>query len=114
MTPQNQDTQQLMTVTLQGLQGDVTTLAPLANDLIEQWNKVLGEGYDTRDDVADELYQLKRVLAEGKIPQIASSLHTLCKLTRRAADTADEDTAAQLRQLADTLDDASARIAQSR
>ena len=116
MTTDNQTAQPLLATTLQGLQGDVTELAPHANQLIDEWSRALGEGHDTLNNVADELYQLKHALADGRAPEIASSLHTLSKLTKQAADTvADQnDVAQQLRQLAETLDDASARVAQSR
>lgn len=110
----NQDVPQLLVTTLQRLQAGVEHVSPAA-DLIDQWSQALGEGNQTLDDVADELYALKRALTEQKAPQIAGSLHTLSKLTKRAAgESSDVGLVGQLLQLAEILDDASARIAPSR
>lgn len=115
MTTQlNQDPQILLASTLQRLQQGIEHVSP-AGDLIDQWSQALGEGNQTLENVADELYVLKRALTEGKGPQIAGSLHTLSKLTKRAAsESTDVGLVGQLNQLAEILDDASARIAQSR
>ncbi|GAB3552674.1 hypothetical protein [Spirosoma fluminis] len=111
---QKQDPQQLLMSTLQRLQDGVERVSP-ASDLIDQWSQVLGESNQTLENIADELYVLKRSMAEGKIPQIAGALHTLSKLTKQAANESSEaDLVGQLNQLAELLDDASARIAQSR
>lgn len=113
-TQQKQDPQQLLMSTLHRLQDGVEHVSP-AGDLIDQWSQALGEGNQTLENIADELYALKRSLAEGKGPQIAGSLHTLSKLTKQAAnESSDVGLVGQLNQLAEILDDASARIAQSR
>lgn len=115
MTTQlNPATQQLLVTTLQRLQAGVEQVSP-ASELIDQWSHALGEGNETLENVADELYALKQALTTGKAPQIAGSLHTLSKLTKRAAsESPDPQLAGQLVQLATILDDASARVAQSR
>ncbi len=114
MNPPKLDVQQLMTSTLQRIQQGVEYISP-ANELIDQWSQVLGEGTQTLKDIAGELLTLKRTLTEGKVHQIAGTLHTLGKLTKQVAnESSDLSLANQLRQLAEVLDDASARIAQSR
>jgi ABC-type transporter Mla subunit MlaD len=111
---QKQDPQQLLMSTLHRLQDGIERVSP-AGDLIDQWSQALGEGNQTLENIADELYALKRSLAEGRSPQIAGSLHTLSKLTKQAAnESSDVGLVGQLNQLAEILDDASARIAQSR
>ncbi|MFD2570148.1 hypothetical protein ACFSUS_05840 [Spirosoma soli] len=113
-TQLNQDPQQLLVNTLQRLQQGAERIAPVG-DLIDQWSQALGEGNQTLENIADELYALKRSLTEGKAPQIAGSLHTLSKLTKQAAhESNDVGLVGQLNQLAEVLDDVSARIAQSR
>ncbi|QJW91507.1 hypothetical protein HNV11_20045 [Spirosoma taeanense] len=115
MTTQlKQDPQQLLVSTLSRLQQGVETISP-AGDLIDQWSQALGEGNQTLENIADELYALKQALTEGRAPRIAGSLHTLSKLTKQAAnESSDVGLVGQLNQLAEILDDASARIAQSR
>lgn len=113
-TQPNQAPQQLLASTLQRLQSGVERVSPV-NDLIDQWSQALGEGNQTLEDVADELYSLKRALTEGKAPQIAGSLHTLSKLTKRATnESSDAGLVGQLVRLAEILEDASVQIAQSR
>lgn len=114
MTTPKQDSQQLLQSTLQRMQQGVEHISP-ANDLIDQWSQALGEGNPTLENIADELFSLKRALTEDKVHQIAGALHTLSKLTKRAANESSEvELVGQLLQLAEVLDDASARIAQSR
>ncbi len=114
MTTQDQDAQQLLQSTLQRLQQGVERVSP-ANPLIDQWSQTLGEGNPTLENVADELYALKQFLTEGNPHRIAGSLHTLSKLTKQAAgESTDVGLVGQLLQLAEILEDASARIAQSR
>lgn len=113
-TQSNPDPQALLQSTLQRLQAGVEHVSP-ANELIDQWSQALGEGNLTFENIADELFELKKALADGRAPEIAESLHTLSKLTKQAADESnDVDVVGQLTQLALILDDASARVAQSR
>ncbi len=113
-TQQTQDPRQLLVSTLQRLQQGVEHVSP-AGDLIDQWSQALGEGNQTLDDVADELYSLKQALVEGRAPKIAGALHTLSKLTKQAAnESSNVGLVGELMQLAQILDDASAQIAQSR
>jgi ABC-type transporter Mla subunit MlaD len=110
----NQDTGQLLATTLQRLQQGAEHISPV-DELISEWSNALGEGNQTLENVADELFSLKRALTEGKAPKIAGSLHTLSKLTKRAAnESSDIGLVGQLLQLAEVLDDLSARVAQSR
>jgi len=115
MTSQtNLDAQQLLASTLQRLQQGAEHISPV-DELINQWSDALGEGNLTLDNVADELYSLKKALTDGKSPKIAGSLHTLSKLTKQAAnESSDIGLVGQLLQLAEVLDDLSARVAQSR
>ncbi|WP_338875134.1 hypothetical protein WBJ53_05885 [Spirosoma sp. SC4-14] len=115
MTSQtNLDAQQLLANTLQRLQQGAEHISPV-DELINQWSDALGEGNLTLDTIADELYSLKQALTEGKAPKIAGSLHTLSKLTKRAAnESSDVGLVGQLLQLAEVLDDLSARVAQTR
>ncbi|GAA4447420.1 hypothetical protein GCM10023189_03820 [Nibrella saemangeumensis] len=111
----NGNAQQLLDKTLTGLEQDAESMQPQVNDLIDQWVKALGAGDLTLDNVAYELEELKQALKGGRAPQIAGSLHSLSKLTKRAAgETSDSNTADRLRNLAETLDNVSARVAQSR
>lgn len=105
-----QDPQQLLTSTLRRLQQDAEHLDPV-DELIGQWSDALGEGNLTLENVADELFSLKQALAEKKAPKIAGSLHTLSKLTKQAAgESSDIGLVGQLLQLADLLEDLSARL----
>lgn len=115
MTSQtNLDAQQLLASTLQRLQQGAEHISPV-DELIDQWSDALGEGNLTLENVADELYSLKKALTDGKAPKIAGSLHTLSKLTKQAAnESSDIGLVGQLLQLAEVLDDLSARVAQSR
>ena len=114
MTTDKPDPQQLLQSTLQRMQQGVEHISP-ANDLIDQWSQALGEGNQSLENIAGELFSLKRALTEGRVHQIAGTLHTLSKLTKQAAnESSDVGLVGQLLQLAEVLDDASARIAQSR
>ncbi len=111
----NGNAQQLLDKTLQGLEQSAESMQPQADELIDQWVQALGAGDLTLDNVAYELEELKQALKNGKALQIAGSLHSLSKLTKTAAgETSDSDMAGRLRHLAETLDDVSARVAQSR
>lgn len=113
-TQPNPEPQDLLQSTLQRLQAGVEHVSP-ANELIDQWSQVLGTGNLTLENVADELFELKKALGDGRAPEIAESLHTLSKFTKQASgESSDVDLVGQLTQLAQILDDASARIAQSR
>ena len=107
-----QDPQQLLANTLRRLQQNWEQISPV-DELINQWSEALGEGNLTLENVADELFALKRALDEKKTPQIASSLHTLSKLTKQAANESSEiELVGQLLQLAQLLEDLSGRVAQ--
>ena len=107
-----QDPQQLLANTLRRLQQNPEQISPV-DELINQWSEALGEGNLTLENVADELFALKRALDEKKTPQIASSLHTLSKLTKQAANESSEiELVGQLLQLAQLLEDLSGRVAQ--
>ena len=95
---------QLLDITLRELTTDPVHLQPMAGSFIDQWVRELGSGHLVWDDISDELEQLKAALATGKSLQIAESLHSLAKLTRKSLEDADETVKAKLQELADTLD----------
>ncbi|GAB3936429.1 hypothetical protein [Larkinella terrae] len=96
---------QLLDITLRELTNDPVHLQPMANSFIDQWVRALGSGHLVLDDISDELEQLKAALASGKSLQIAESLHSLAKLTRKSLDNADrEELKVKLQELATTLD----------
>ena len=106
-----QDPLQLLASTLRRLQQNPEQISPV-DELINQWSEALGEGNLTLENVADELFSLKRALEEKEAPKIASSLHTLSKLTKQAANESSEvELVGQLLQLSQVLDDLSARVA---
>ncbi|GAB4036019.1 hypothetical protein [Spirosoma gilvum] len=114
LTQTKQDPQQLLANTLRRLQQDAEHISPV-DELINQWSGALGEGNLTLENVADELFSLKQALKEGKSPKIAGSLHTLSKLTKRAAsEVSDVGLVGQLTQLAQVLEELSGKAAQSR
>lgn len=107
-----QDPQQLLASTLRRLQQDADHLDPV-DELIGQWSTALGEGNLTLENIADELFSLKQALTEKKMAKIAGSLHTLSKLTKRAANESSEvGLLGQLLQLADVLEELSTRVSQ--
>ncbi|MVM33126.1 hypothetical protein GO755_24005 [Spirosoma sp. HMF4905] len=113
LTQTKQDPQQLLASTLHRLQEGAEHISPV-NDLINQWSDALGEGNLTLENVADELFSLKRALADGKAPQIAGSLHTLSKLTKQAAnEVSDVGLVGQLLQLAQVLEETSKQVTQA-
>ncbi|GAB3336213.1 hypothetical protein GCM10027299_46000 [Larkinella ripae] len=95
---------QLLNITLRELTTDPAHFQPMANSFIDQWVRALGSGHRVLDDITDELEQLKAALAAGKSLQIAESLHSLAKLTRKSVENADEEAKAKLQELATTLD----------
>lgn len=106
-----QDPQQLLINTLRRLQQNPEQISPV-DVLINQWSEALGEGNLTLENVADELFSLKQALEQQAAPKIASSLHTLSKLTKQAANESSEvELVGQLLQLAQVLDDLSAKVA---
>ncbi|GAB3270304.1 hypothetical protein GCM10027347_40900 [Larkinella harenae] len=95
---------QLLDITLRELNTDPAHFQPMANSFIDQWVRALGSGHVVLDNIADELEQLKAALATGKQLQIAESLHSLAKLTRKSLEGAEEDVKTKLDELANTLD----------
>ncbi|MGV3557087.1 hypothetical protein [Larkinella arboricola] len=95
---------QLLDITVRQLTTDPVHLQPMANSFIDQWVRALGSGHLVLDDISDELEQLKAALAAGKNLQIAESLHSLAKLTRKSLDGAADGVKDKLQELADTLD----------
>ncbi|GAB4022241.1 hypothetical protein [Spirosoma koreense] len=109
-----QDPQQLLATTLRRLQQNAEHLNPV-DELIGQWSEALGEGNLTLENIADELFSLKKALAEQRAPQIAGSLHTLSKLTKQAAnESSDVGLVGQLLQLADVLESLSKQLTESK
>ena len=108
-----QDPQLLLMNTLRRLQQNPEQISPV-DDLIAQWSEALGEGNLTLENIADELFSLKKAITENSAPMIASSLHTLSKLTKQAANERSEaDLIGQLLQLAQVLEDLSVRVTNS-
>ncbi|MFD1143262.1 hypothetical protein ACFQ4C_19195 [Larkinella insperata] len=101
---QAQNADQLLNITVRELNTDPVHLQPMANSFIDQWVRALGSGNLVFDDISDELEQLKKALATGKNLQIAESLHSLAKLTRKSLDGAEDGVKDKLQELADTLD----------
>ncbi|MGA0558384.1 hypothetical protein ACO2Q8_17115 [Larkinella sp. VNQ87] len=101
---------QLLDITLRELTTDPVHLQPMAGSFIDQWVRALGSGHLVWDDISDELEQLKAALATGKQLQIAESLHSLAKLTRKSLESANDTTKSKLQELADTLDAVSAGL----
>ncbi|QDK83191.1 hypothetical protein EXU85_33145 [Spirosoma sp. KCTC 42546] len=114
LTQTKLDPQQLLASTLHRLQEGAEHINPV-NELINQWSDALGEGNLTLENVADELFSLKRALEEGKAPKIAGSLHTLSKLTKQAAnEVSDVGLVGQLLQLAQVLEETSKQVTEAR
>lgn len=104
-----QDPQELLASTLQRLQQNAERISPV-DDLIGQWSDALGEGNLTLENIADELFSLKRAITDAHQAKVASSLHTLSKLTKQAAgESSEAGLVGQLLQLAHILDELSAQ-----
>ena len=104
-----QDPHVLLMNTLRRLQQNPEQISPV-DDLIAQWSDALGEGNLTLENIADELFSLKGAIEENNRSMISSSLHTLSKLTKQAANESSEvDLVGQLLQLAQLLEDLSAQ-----
>ena len=108
-----QDPQQLLATTLRRLQQDGEHVSPV-DELISQWSEALGEGNLTLENIADELFSFKQAFAEKKAARIASSLHTLSKLTKQAAnESSDAGLVGQLLQLSEVLEGLSKQAAKA-
>jgi ABC-type transporter Mla subunit MlaD len=107
MTTQYLSKEDLLQTTVQGLQNDLTQLAPALTGLIMQWSHTFGQTDGDFDRIGIKLSELQDAVTLGRAPQIAEVLHSLSKLTREVAPN-DQG----LTELANALSDAAGRVAQ--
>jgi hypothetical protein len=88
---------------IQAVTGDLTA-APAASQL-DSWLRLLdGTGAGAQGAILEELANLKTYIGQGDSANVSHSLHNLGQLTKKAAETAeDEELSSKLHRLGEAL-----------